>query len=1033
MDKKRMKKNRVVFLDLNGTIVNPVRVNHLSELKLIPRSIEALKLLSSMDYLLPVVTVQSRIAKGLFSYEEFISWYDRFFGDILITTNLLSPPMVCPHLSSENCECSKPNTKLYRELAERLQIDLKGSYVVGDTSQDIKAARALGIPGLGVKTGWLKDDDIHLASFVGEDLYDIAMFISKMESTERNMTIPGNSPPQTTGEQYKSSAHDYVQQLIYQIHLENWAFLTKRLCDISLIKLIVEAGLIEDLENVYSIAVNTMPASVLKQKVKKFRFSLMRESHHLRRYPELFDRLFGNRLRRIKPNNEYADQSGTPKHKSAETCKEKKSSIKQIQRLNIEKMLGRYTYFSPKQSPKPFSSSMSIDLADTEINSHLARILWGHHGNVTSLSLSRNGIIAVSGSADHQVIVWDILNAKVRHHLEGHQGPIKKLSLSKNSLIIASVAIDGLRVWRTDVGKQIAHFPHSHRLLHALSINSDRGTITAVFDEYEIYVFNIVTKKSKQIHCDSNKKINSITLSSCGDFALLRHPYSEITMLDIHTNCEIWTIKEHFTRTGFSTLSTNEKATVAVSAEPSFGLMVWDLVEGRVRHKLPSEMNLNFLPSIALSPNGQIAALSSFSDRQMELWDIIKAERIRTIREDNLVFRDMSISDNGIIISHSMSQRIWIWDISKEAYKTLSKCDEGRISHMATSKDCKCVIAGRKDGTLHKWRYPNKKSCYIGGQNGGIMCLDIDANGRFAVSASEDNRLMAWRASKGFLLRHYSCPDHPFFKESMDDFTDVSISDDGKTAISAYSNGIVSVWDLTSLHELFPPRAVTKNSPTLIFHGKETSKTNRTGKIRKKYIDFPYSSRLDKSLENSFSSLRHRDGYGNELIRFKFPPGDIKIVMDGQGKYAVFSFKNSDDIIVWDLIAKQQNHILVHKRKSMLSIVISQNGKFLLLASRHIEIWDMETGEKIRCFKGHDAPISCLAIDADNTVVVSVSHDGILKIWNLETLYEYDFFCFDTLLRACFISLKAEQIVALDNLGNLHFFKITLTDKKLSI
>jgi histidinol phosphatase-like enzyme len=62
---------RGVFLDLNGTLVQPLKPNNLDEITVIPGAIEAVARLSQMRFVCPVITVQSRIAKGLVSLPEF--------------------------------------------------------------------------------------------------------------------------------------------------------------------------------------------------------------------------------------------------------------------------------------------------------------------------------------------------------------------------------------------------------------------------------------------------------------------------------------------------------------------------------------------------------------------------------------------------------------------------------------------------------------------------------------------------------------------------------------------------------------------------------------------------------------------------------------------------------------------------------------------------------------------------------------------------------------------------------------------------
>ncbi len=69
---------RGVFLDLAGTLVEPLKPERLDEMTLIPGVIDGIARLSAAGFVCPVVTVQSRIAKGLWSLPEFERWFASF-------------------------------------------------------------------------------------------------------------------------------------------------------------------------------------------------------------------------------------------------------------------------------------------------------------------------------------------------------------------------------------------------------------------------------------------------------------------------------------------------------------------------------------------------------------------------------------------------------------------------------------------------------------------------------------------------------------------------------------------------------------------------------------------------------------------------------------------------------------------------------------------------------------------------------------------------------------------------------------------
>ena len=151
---------RAVFLDLNGTLVLPVKQERLADLYPIPGAIAAVARLSAAGFLCPVITVQSRIAKGLFTASEFFHWFDHFAAAARHQGAELKGPYVCPHRFAEPCDCKKPNTLLFEQAIRDLGLSAADSFVIGDSPDDIRAAFRLRTPSCLVRTGWAADPDM---------------------------------------------------------------------------------------------------------------------------------------------------------------------------------------------------------------------------------------------------------------------------------------------------------------------------------------------------------------------------------------------------------------------------------------------------------------------------------------------------------------------------------------------------------------------------------------------------------------------------------------------------------------------------------------------------------------------------------------------------------------------------------------------------------------------------------------------------------------------------------------------------------
>jgi D-glycero-D-manno-heptose 1,7-bisphosphate phosphatase len=143
--------NRAVFLDRDGTIIEDRGyLREPDQVRLLPGAATAIQQLNSNGWLAVVVTNQSGIARGLLSEEDYRRT-ERRLEELLDQAGAhLDGQYWCPHLPDVNgpCECRKPGTLLFRQAADRLDIDLGRSWWVGDRARDVLPAAQFGARGV---------------------------------------------------------------------------------------------------------------------------------------------------------------------------------------------------------------------------------------------------------------------------------------------------------------------------------------------------------------------------------------------------------------------------------------------------------------------------------------------------------------------------------------------------------------------------------------------------------------------------------------------------------------------------------------------------------------------------------------------------------------------------------------------------------------------------------------------------------------------------------------------------------------------
>ncbi len=146
---------KLVILDRDGVINKDSSSYIKSPEEWIPikGSLEAIARLSQAGYEVVIITNQSGVGRGLFSADMLAQIHVRMIDYVQQYGGKIQTVLFCPHHPDEGCECRKPLTGLYQELASRLNVNYGGVYSVGDSIRDLLAAKSAGASPVLVKTG----------------------------------------------------------------------------------------------------------------------------------------------------------------------------------------------------------------------------------------------------------------------------------------------------------------------------------------------------------------------------------------------------------------------------------------------------------------------------------------------------------------------------------------------------------------------------------------------------------------------------------------------------------------------------------------------------------------------------------------------------------------------------------------------------------------------------------------------------------------------------------------------------------------
>jgi len=186
-----MKKNRVVFLDRDGTICEEVGyLSSVEQMKLIPRSGEAVRLLNQKGYKVVVITNQAGVARGFFPEAALEGLHAEMMRQLREEGAHLDGIYYCPHHPldglppyRQQCNCRKPATGLLERAAADLSLDLPSSCMIGDHFSDVECGQRAGAETILLLTGHGKEALAkretwpRSPSFIAADLYEAVLWV----------------------------------------------------------------------------------------------------------------------------------------------------------------------------------------------------------------------------------------------------------------------------------------------------------------------------------------------------------------------------------------------------------------------------------------------------------------------------------------------------------------------------------------------------------------------------------------------------------------------------------------------------------------------------------------------------------------------------------------------------------------------------------------------------------------------------------------------------------------------------------------
>ena len=562
--------------------------------------------------------------------------------------------------------------------------------------------------------------------------------------------------------------------------------------------------------------------------------------------------------------------------------------------------------------------------------------LWGlghgdlrsfHKGDALAATFFPDSQRLVTGGADHQLRVWNIITGEQLMILSGHTGEVWSVDVSPDGKILASASTDNTaRIWNAVTGQEIA-------------------TVSGQKDEFLKVVFCAEGNKLATSGADDTVKLWDVP--TLNEFVTLRPLGGEpnfavspdgktvatgtvdgvATIWDATTGKELRRLSGH--GGAIFTLTFSPDGTTLVVGGGNSLAKFWDLTTGKLIPAPGSAADLQSLPkvikatqaimSVSFSPDGRILAVASY-DRTVKLYSSATLQLLNTLRGHERSVESVTFSRNGrLLVTVGRDGLARLWDAGDTQEPSISSMALGNFLSVAFSPDGCCLATAGFSGQVPRlWDLKTRQEIRsFSGHKSFTMAVAFSPDGRLLATGSNDKTAKIWDVATGQEILTLDGDDG---KVQI-----LAFSPDGRHLATGSGDKIVKTWDVATGQEI--------------------------GTLSVRFNDQP-----------------------DIPLSFAYSP-------DGQ------LLANGDDktLRLWDVITRKEVASLQHS-SSVFAIAFSPDGKTLAvgLVNGQIRLWDLSTRQEVLTLKGHVSHVNELVFFPDGKRLASGSAgDNTARIWNV--------------------------------------------------
>jgi len=288
------------------------------------------------------------------------------------------------------------------------------------------------------------------------------------------------------------------------------------------------------------------------------------------------------------------------------------------------------------------------------------RTLNAHSFTVYSVDVSPDCKMAVTGSWDNSLKIWNIENGELIKSYYGHSQPVFSVKFSPDGKKLISCAKDNtVKLWDVEKATVDKTLLGHSSWVYSACFSPDGKWVASGGADLKIIIWDVESGKKITTLNGHTKDVRKLVFSKNGNLLASAADDNTIKIWDTKTWTERNTLKGHTNEVWSVDFSPNNLYLVSGSRDNT--IRKWEMSTGKEIFQRTEPTG--WVNSVQFSPDGNV--ILSSSHEQFSLWNATNGEYIKEFRENAGAIYEARFSADSKYVISTYKQAAMVWDVSE--------------------------------------------------------------------------------------------------------------------------------------------------------------------------------------------------------------------------------------------------------------------------------------------------------------------------------------------------------------------------------